>query len=201
MAAVARVRRDARAEPSPRREALKVSRLPSPHRGRHHDAAPPAGLAGAPLQRLDPRDLTLSAASLSRRSRACSSTSPTCSRRTSSREVDPRGRVPQRFDLEATREAMARANGRHHLEALERAIELHLSGSAGTRSAKEDAYRRQLRRSGAGGGAGEHEDRGRRPLARDRDRRRDRRSRRIRGRRSEARTSAATRRSPMRATR
>ena len=35
---------------------------------------------------------------------------------------------------------MARANGRQNLARLERAIELHLSGSAGTRSAKEDEY-------------------------------------------------------------
>ena len=44
------------------------------------------------------------------------------------------------FDLAATRAAIERANGRRHLKRLERAIELHLSGSAGTRSAKEDAY-------------------------------------------------------------
>ena len=44
------------------------------------------------------------------------------------------------FDLAATRAAIKRANGRRHLSRLERAIELHLSGSAGTRSAKEDAY-------------------------------------------------------------
>ena len=35
---------------------------------------------------------------------------------------------------------MARARGRRGLKRLERAIELHLSGSAGTRSAKEDAF-------------------------------------------------------------
>ena len=35
---------------------------------------------------------------------------------------------------------MARANGRRNLKRLERAIELHLSGSAGTRSAGEDAF-------------------------------------------------------------
>ncbi len=44
------------------------------------------------------------------------------------------------FDLAATRETMARANGRRGLKTLKRAIELHLSGSAGTRSAKEDEY-------------------------------------------------------------
>ena len=35
---------------------------------------------------------------------------------------------------------MGRANGRHNLTVLDRAIELHVSGSAGTRSAAEDAY-------------------------------------------------------------
>jgi hypothetical protein len=44
------------------------------------------------------------------------------------------------FDLAATRETMTRANGRRGLKTLQRAIGLHLSGSAGTRSAKEDAY-------------------------------------------------------------
>jgi len=44
------------------------------------------------------------------------------------------------FNLAATRRAMARADGRRGLKNLERAIELHLSGSAGTRSAAEDAY-------------------------------------------------------------
>ena len=43
------------------------------------------------------------------------------------------------FHLGATREVMARSPGRR-LSVLARAIELHLSGSAGTRSAKEDAY-------------------------------------------------------------
>jgi|tagenome__1003787_1003787.scaffolds.fasta_scaffold20798008_2 hypothetical protein len=44
------------------------------------------------------------------------------------------------FDLEATRAAVERANGRRGVAALNRAIELHLSGSAGTRSAAEDVY-------------------------------------------------------------
>ena len=50
----------------------------------------------------------------------------------------------KRFNLAATRRAMKRASGRHNLGILERAIELHLSGSAGTRSAKEDAFLAQL---------------------------------------------------------
>ena len=44
------------------------------------------------------------------------------------------------FNLEATRSAMARANGRHHLDVLDRAIDLHLSGSAGTKSDLEDTF-------------------------------------------------------------
>jgi hypothetical protein len=43
------------------------------------------------------------------------------------------------LDLQATREAMARANGRK-TTVLQRAIELHESGSAGTRSGAEDAF-------------------------------------------------------------
>ena len=46
----------------------------------------------------------------------------------------------KRFNLDATRQAMARASGRHRLGVLERAIELYLSGSAGTRSDLEDAF-------------------------------------------------------------
>ena len=45
-----------------------------------------------------------------------------------------------RFVEPATRDAMARANGRHNLHVLERAIELYRSGSAGTRSGGEDAF-------------------------------------------------------------
>jgi hypothetical protein len=44
-----------------------------------------------------------------------------------------------RFSVEATRAVMARSPGRK-LSVLNAAIDLHLSGSAGTRSAKEDAY-------------------------------------------------------------
>ena len=47
------------------------------------------------------------------------------------------------FNRKATEAAMERANGRHNLHILERALELNASGSAGTRSAKEDAFRRQ----------------------------------------------------------
>src|SRR4051794_10720472 len=48
------------------------------------------------------------------------------------------------FDLAGTREAMARANGRRNLPRLRTAIELHLSGSAGTRSNAEDAFLRLI---------------------------------------------------------
>ena len=40
----------------------------------------------------------------------------------------------------ATRDTMARANGRHHLHKLNRAIDLYNHGSAGTRSGAEDAF-------------------------------------------------------------
>jgi hypothetical protein len=46
----------------------------------------------------------------------------------------------KRLDLGATRRAMQRANGRRNLRTLEAAIDLYLSGSAGTRSALEDAF-------------------------------------------------------------
>ena len=45
-----------------------------------------------------------------------------------------------RFVEPAVRDAMARANGRRKLHVLERAIELHRMGSAGTRSRAEDAF-------------------------------------------------------------
>jgi very-short-patch-repair endonuclease len=45
-----------------------------------------------------------------------------------------------RFDEQATRAAMGRARGRRNLHRLERALELHAQGSAGTRSANEDAF-------------------------------------------------------------
>jgi very-short-patch-repair endonuclease len=47
------------------------------------------------------------------------------------------------FDERAVRAAMMRANGRRNLHRLERALELRAQGSAGTRSAKEDAFLEQ----------------------------------------------------------
>jgi len=44
------------------------------------------------------------------------------------------------FSEPATRGTMARAKGRRNLHRLARALELHAAGSAGTRSAKEDAF-------------------------------------------------------------
>jgi hypothetical protein len=46
----------------------------------------------------------------------------------------------KRFSVHATRAAMKRANGRRSLAVLEKALALHLGGSAGTRSALEDAF-------------------------------------------------------------
>ncbi|HWK28196.1 MAG TPA: DUF559 domain-containing protein [Solirubrobacter sp.] len=46
----------------------------------------------------------------------------------------------KRFDLTATRAALARASGRRNLHVTERAVALHLAGSAGTRSYLEDAF-------------------------------------------------------------
>jgi hypothetical protein len=45
-----------------------------------------------------------------------------------------------RFVELATRDAMARVTGRHRLHVLDRAIALHRSGSAGTKSGAEDAF-------------------------------------------------------------
>ena len=50
-----------------------------------------------------------------------------------------------RFVEPAVRDAMARAHGRRKLDVLERAIELHRMGSAGTRSGAEDAFLRLVR--------------------------------------------------------
>jgi len=47
-----------------------------------------------------------------------------------------------RYVEAAIRDVMARMNGRHNLAALERAMELHHMGSAGTRSGAEDAFLR-----------------------------------------------------------
>jgi hypothetical protein len=46
----------------------------------------------------------------------------------------------RKFDLEATRRAMARANGHHGIGVLMRALELYAAGSAGTKSRYEDAF-------------------------------------------------------------
>jgi hypothetical protein len=50
------------------------------------------------------------------------------------------------LDLAATRRAMERANGRRNLHVLERAIDLYLHGSAGTKSPHEDAFLALLER-------------------------------------------------------
>jgi hypothetical protein len=44
------------------------------------------------------------------------------------------------FNAAHTREAIERARGRHKLGVLEQALELHASGSAGTKSPREDAF-------------------------------------------------------------
>jgi hypothetical protein len=46
----------------------------------------------------------------------------------------------RRLDLDATRRARQRANGRRNLHVLDAAIDLYLSGSAGTRSRLEDTF-------------------------------------------------------------
>ena len=46
----------------------------------------------------------------------------------------------KRFNLEATRQAMERANGRKNLKRLEQAITASLNGSAGTRSRNEAEF-------------------------------------------------------------
>ena len=53
-----------------------------------------------------------------------------------------------RFDLTETYEAMQRANGRHNLGVLNRAIGLYIGGSAGTKSRNEDAFLALLRLAG-----------------------------------------------------
>jgi hypothetical protein len=53
-----------------------------------------------------------------------------------------------RFDLSATRAAMARANGRRNLAVLERALELNALGSAGTKSALEDRFLERVQAAG-----------------------------------------------------
>jgi very-short-patch-repair endonuclease len=54
----------------------------------------------------------------------------------------------KKFSLPATRAAIKRANGRRNLGELEAAIELHLSGSAGSRSRLEQRFRKLV--AGAG---------------------------------------------------
>ena len=75
----------------------------------------------------------------------------------------------KRFDLAATRRAMQRANGRRHLRVLERAIDLYLSGSAGTRSPHEVDFHWPDRRLAVEIDGGGHE----RPTAHRRDARLD----------------------------
>jgi very-short-patch-repair endonuclease len=53
-----------------------------------------------------------------------------------------------KFSFPATRAAMARANGRRNLHRLEEALELHLTGSAGTRSRLEKRFRRLVKGAG-----------------------------------------------------
>ena len=53
-----------------------------------------------------------------------------------------------RFDLAATHQAMARAAGRHELDVLAAALDAHVSGSAGTRSALEDRFLAQVGEAG-----------------------------------------------------
>lgn len=52
------------------------------------------------------------------------------------------------FSVTATREALARANGRHNLHVVEAALELNASGSAGTKSGNEDAFLRLVESAG-----------------------------------------------------
>ena len=52
------------------------------------------------------------------------------------------------FDERAARAAMTRANGRHNLHVLEKALELNVAGSAGTRSDLEDRFLALTSRSG-----------------------------------------------------
>jgi hypothetical protein len=54
----------------------------------------------------------------------------------------------KRFNLDATRRAMARANGRHNLAILDRALEINATGSAGTKSDLEDAFLALLQSAG-----------------------------------------------------
>jgi hypothetical protein len=53
-----------------------------------------------------------------------------------------------RFNLRATHDAMARANGRRNLHVLHKALELQAQGSAGTRSGNEDHFLHLLQLAG-----------------------------------------------------
>jgi hypothetical protein len=53
-----------------------------------------------------------------------------------------------RYSLLATRDAIARANGRHNLDVLHQAIALHEHGSAGTKSRSEDHFLSLLQLAG-----------------------------------------------------
>ena len=50
-----------------------------------------------------------------------------------------------RFSLLATRDAMTRANGRHNLKTLEKALQLNAAGSAGVKSRNEAAFLSMLK--------------------------------------------------------
>ena len=52
------------------------------------------------------------------------------------------------FDERAVRAAMTRANGRHNLHVLEKALELNAAGSAGTKSELEDRFLALTSKSG-----------------------------------------------------
>jgi hypothetical protein len=54
----------------------------------------------------------------------------------------------ERFSLTATRQAMARANGRHNLAVLEAALAMYLKGSAGVKSRLERAFRALVKSAG-----------------------------------------------------
>jgi very-short-patch-repair endonuclease len=54
----------------------------------------------------------------------------------------------KKFNLLAMRTAISRANGRHNLGVVEAALNLHLSGSAGTRSRLEKRFKRLVRGAG-----------------------------------------------------
>jgi len=102
-----------------------------------HHRRPPAGISVHRVRRLDPRDVTTE--------RGIPVTAvhrllvDLCDVRTPHeiaaviKEAAFRGR----FVEAAVRDSMARANGRHNLHVLDRAIEVYRAGSAGTRSSNE----------------------------------------------------------------